>query len=52
MLILVNTINAMIDQLNTFTAEVKKVAREAGTEGKLVVQAEVGSLQGVWRNVT
>ena len=49
---LVNTINAMVDQLDTFTAEVKKVAREVGTEGKLVVQAEVGNVQGIWRDVT
>ncbi|KAI9450043.1 hypothetical protein F5148DRAFT_1291067 [Russula earlei] len=39
---LVNTINDMIDQLGFFTSEVKKVAREVGTEGKLGVQAEVG----------
>ncbi|KAF8990572.1 hypothetical protein BDQ17DRAFT_1371736 [Cyathus striatus] len=44
MLNLVNTINDMIDQLAIFAAEVKKVAREVGTEGKLGVQAEVGML--------
>ncbi|KAJ3898627.1 atypical/HisK protein kinase, partial [Lentinula edodes] len=44
MLNLVNTINDMIDQLSIFAVEVKKVARELGTEGKLGVQAEVGIL--------
>ncbi|KIL57385.1 hypothetical protein M378DRAFT_16295 [Amanita muscaria Koide BX008] len=38
---IVNTINDMIDQLAIFAAEVKKIAREAGTEGKPGVQAEV-----------
>jgi osomolarity two-component system sensor histidine kinase NIK1 len=45
MLSLVNTINDMIDQLVIFADEVKKVAREVGTEGKLGVQAEVGNVQ-------
>jgi osomolarity two-component system sensor histidine kinase NIK1 len=45
MLSLVNTINDMIDQLAIFADEVKKVAREVGTEGKLGVQAEVGNVQ-------
>ena len=50
MLMLVNTINDMIDQLAIFTAEVKKVARE----GKLGIQAEteVGGVQGVWQELT
>jgi osomolarity two-component system, sensor histidine kinase NIK1 len=52
MLSLVNTINDMIDQLAIFAAEVKKVAREVGTEGKLGVQAEVGNVQGMWREIT
>ena len=47
MLSLVNTINDMIDQLAIFAAEVKKVAREVGREGKLGVQAEVGNVQGI-----
>ena len=46
------TINDMIDQLATFSTEVTKVAREVGTEGKLGVQAEVGSVQGTWREIT
>ena len=54
MLSLDNTINDMIDQLIIFVAEaeVKKVAREVGTEGKLGVQAEVGNVQGIWQEIT
>ncbi|KAF8813231.1 hypothetical protein BYT27DRAFT_7220517 [Phlegmacium glaucopus] len=52
MLSSVNTINDMIDQLAIFAAEVKKVAREVGTEGKLGVQAEVGNVQGIWQEIT
>ena len=52
MLGLVNTINRMIDQLAIFAAEVKKVAREVGTEGKLGVQAQVGNVQGTWQEIT
>ena len=54
MLMLV-TINDMIDsdQLAIFAAEVKKVAREVGTKGKLGVQAtDVGNLQGIWEEIT
>ncbi|KAG8910547.1 histidine kinase osmosensor [Tulasnella sp. 417] len=49
---LVNTINSMIDQLAVFAAEVMKVAREVGTEGKLGVQAEVQNMSGVWQDIT
>jgi osomolarity two-component system, sensor histidine kinase NIK1 len=49
---LVNTINGMIDQLNFFAVEVKKVAREVGTEGKLGVQAELGNVEGIWQEIT
>ncbi|KAI9635269.1 two-component-like hybrid sensor histidine kinase 1 [Dioszegia hungarica] len=49
---LVNTINRMIDQLAIFDAEVTRVAREVGTEGKLGVQAEVGNVEGSWREIT
>ena len=52
MLSLVNTINDMIDQLNMFAEEVKKVASEVETEGKLDVQAEVGNVQGIWQELT
>ena len=49
---LVNTINDMIDQLAIFAAEVTRVAREVGTEGKLGVQAEVENVQGTWQEIT
>ncbi|MET0536236.1 MAG: HAMP domain-containing protein, partial [Steroidobacter sp.] len=42
------TINTMVDQLNGFAAEVTRVAREVGTEGKLGGQAEVKDVSGVW----
>jgi osomolarity two-component system sensor histidine kinase NIK1 len=51
MLNLVNTINDMIVQLAIFAKEVKKVAREVGTEGKLGGQAEVGDVQGIWQEI-
>src|SRR5213079_1383536 len=47
-----NTINVMVDQLNSFAAEVTRVAREVGTEGKLGVQAEVPGVSGVWKDLT
>src|SRR5262249_4466396 len=46
------TINTMVDQLNAFAAEVTRVAREAGTEGKLGGQAEVKDVSGVWKDLT
>src|SRR5213079_2982861 len=47
-----NTINVMVDQLNSFASEVTRVAREVGTEGKLGVQAEVKGVAGVWKDLT
>ncbi|HEX8409778.1 MAG TPA: HAMP domain-containing protein, partial [Thermoanaerobaculia bacterium] len=47
-----NTINTMVDQLNSFAAEVTRVAREVGTEGKLGVQAEVKGVAGTWKDLT
>ncbi|HTL15408.1 MAG TPA: response regulator, partial [Thermomonas sp.] len=47
-----NTINTMVDQLNGFAAEVTRVAREVGTEGKLGGQAQVKGVSGVWRELT
>ncbi|HEY1723940.1 MAG TPA: HAMP domain-containing protein [Steroidobacteraceae bacterium] len=47
-----NTINTMVDQLNGFSAEVTRVAREVGTEGKLGGQAEVKDVSGVWKDLT
>lgn len=52
MLELVNTINTMIFQLGIFAAEVTRVAREVGTEGKLGVQAEVENVKGTWQTIT
>jgi HAMP domain-containing protein/CheY-like chemotaxis protein/signal transduction histidine kinase len=46
------TINTMVDQLNAFSEEVTRVAREVGTEGKLGGQAEVRGVSGVWRDLT
>ena len=47
-----NTINTMVDQLNAFAAEVTRVAREVGTEGKLGGQAEVSGVAGTWKDLT
>src|SRR5689334_2380426 len=47
-----NTINTMVDQLNSFAAEVTRVAREVGTDGKLGGQAEVAGVSGTWRGLT
>jgi signal transduction histidine kinase/HAMP domain-containing protein len=47
-----NTINTMVDQLRSFAAEVTRVAREVGTEGKLGGQAEVAGVSGTWRDLT
>ncbi len=47
-----NTINTMVDQLNSFSSEVTRVAREVGTEGKLGGQAEVKGVAGTWKDLT
>ncbi|HEY1922605.1 MAG TPA: HAMP domain-containing protein [Tepidisphaeraceae bacterium] len=47
-----NTINTMVDQLSSFAAEVTRVAREVGTEGKLGGQAEVKGVAGTWKDLT
>ena len=47
-----NTINTMVDQLRAFAAEVTRVAREVGTEGKLGGQAEVEGVGGTWKDLT
>ena len=52
MLQLKNTINTMVDQLNSFSAEVTRVAREVGSEGKLGGQATVKGVGGVWKDLT
>jgi HAMP domain-containing protein/CheY-like chemotaxis protein/signal transduction histidine kinase len=46
------TINTMVDQLNAFAAEVTRVAREVGTEGKLGGQAKVPGVAGTWKDLT
>jgi HAMP domain-containing protein/signal transduction histidine kinase/DNA-binding response OmpR family regulator len=51
-LALKNTINTMVDQLNGFAAEVTRVAREVGTEGKLGGQAAVPGVAGTWKDLT
>jgi HAMP domain-containing protein/signal transduction histidine kinase/CheY-like chemotaxis protein len=47
-----NTINVMVDQLNSFAGEVTRVAGEVGTEGKLGGQADVRGVGGVWKDLT
>jgi PAS domain S-box-containing protein len=47
-----DTINTMVDQLSSFAAEVTRVAREVGTEGKLGGQAEVPGVAGTWKDLT
>src|SRR6266550_247263 len=47
-----NTLNTMVDQLNSFASEVTRVAREVGTEGKLGGQAQVPGIAGAWKDLT
>ena len=47
-----NTINTMVDQLNSFASEVTRVAREVGTDGKLGGQADVRGVAGIWKDLT
>jgi len=47
-----NTINTMVDQLNSFSSEVTRVALEVGTEGKLGGQAQVKGVAGTWKDLT
>jgi HAMP domain-containing protein/CheY-like chemotaxis protein len=51
-LLLKETLNTMVDQLNAFAAEVTRVAREVGTEGKLGGQAQVPGVAGTWKDLT
>ncbi|MGB9282037.1 MAG: HAMP domain-containing protein [Pseudonocardiaceae bacterium] len=46
------TLNTMVDQLSAFAAEVTRVAREVGSEGRLGGQAEVPGVAGTWRDLT
>src|SRR5262249_31629037 len=47
-----NTINTMVDQLNSFASEVTRVAREVGSDGKLGGQAIVPGVGGTWKDLT
>lgn len=47
-----NTINSMVSQLNQFSSEVTKIAREVGTDGVLGGQAEVQNVEGTWKDLT
>ncbi len=47
-----NTINTMVDQLRTFAAEVTRIAKEVGTEGKLGAQADIKGVAGTWKDLT
>jgi HAMP domain-containing protein/signal transduction histidine kinase/CheY-like chemotaxis protein len=47
-----DTVNTMVDQLNSFASEVTRVAREVGTEGRLGGQAEVKGVAGTWKDLT
>ncbi len=47
-----NTVNGMVDRLQTFAAEVTRVAREVGTEGELGGQANVEGVSGTWKDLT
>ena len=47
-----NTVNTMVDQLNSFASEVTRVAREVGSEGKLGGQADVKGVAGTWKDLT
>jgi len=47
-----DTINTMVDQLNSFAGEVTRVAREVGTEGRLGGQAQVSGVAGTWKDLT
>jgi signal transduction histidine kinase/CheY-like chemotaxis protein/HAMP domain-containing protein len=46
------TLNTMVDQLSSFAAEVTRVAREVGRDGKLGGQAEVEGVSGTWKRLT
>src|SRR5262249_47360851 len=47
-----DTINTMVDQLRSFAAEVTRVAREVGSDGRLGGQADVKGVAGTWKDLT
>ncbi|HEX8809997.1 MAG TPA: response regulator, partial [Xanthobacteraceae bacterium] len=52
MLLLKDTLNTMVEQLRSFAAEVTRVAREVGTDGRLGGQAVVPGVAGTWKDLT
>ncbi|MCQ4082918.1 HAMP domain-containing protein [Streptomyces sp. RB6PN25] len=52
MLQLKNTVNTMVDQLSSFAAQVTRMARDVGTEGRLGGQARVDGVSGTWKDLT
>src|SRR5437870_3940395 len=52
LLLLKETLNTMVEQLRSFAAEVTRVAREVGTEGRLGGQAQVPGVGGTWKDLT
>jgi CheY-like chemotaxis protein/signal transduction histidine kinase/HAMP domain-containing protein len=51
-LLLKDTLNTMVEQLRSFAAEVTRVAREVGTDGRLGGQAVVPGVGGTWKDLT
>ncbi len=51
-LLLKETLNTMVEQLRSFAAEVTRVAREVGTDGRLGGQAVVPGVAGTWKDLT
>ena len=51
-LLLKDTLNTMVEQLRSFAAEVTRVAREVGTDGRLGGQAVVPGVDGTWKDLT
>jgi CheY-like chemotaxis protein len=51
-LLLKETLNTMVEQLRSFAAEVTRVAREVGTDGRLGGQAVVSGVGGTWKDLT
>ena len=52
LIVVVGTVNSMVDQLSAFASEVTRVALEAGTQGILGGQARVEGVQGTWADLS
>lgn len=50
--VLKETINNMVDRLSSFCYEVQRVAKDVGVDGKMGAQADVGGLDGRWKEIT